>query len=180
MVPTLTTTLGVKGHRPEVGTYDNKDVVHVFGSADLVRGRLISRVVESRLSERRKDGLSKTKRMQAEFAAHLRQVGRAYPAEEYGWVVLVIDNALWHSGRVVEEAMEEQRHLMLYRLPSYSPELSEIEDLWKPMRQQVTHNRLYEQTPQLTAALTRKLLHYKRRPKAVLRTLGLLPTSAAA
>jgi hypothetical protein len=180
MVPTLAVTLGVKGHRPAVGTYDNKDVVHVFGSTNLVTGRLTSRLYESRLSVRRKDGLSKTKRMQQQFAGHLREVGRAYPVEKHGWVVLVIDNALWHQGKVVEEALEAYPHLMLYRLPSYSPELSEIEDLWKPLRQQVTHNRLYEETPQLTEALARKLLWFKRRPKAVLRTLGLLPTSAAA
>jgi hypothetical protein len=34
--------------------------------------------------------------MQEAFAAHLQHVGRLYPAERHGRVVLVIDNAPWH------------------------------------------------------------------------------------
>lgn len=33
MVPTLCRTLGVKGHRPVVGTRDDKDLLHVLASA---------------------------------------------------------------------------------------------------------------------------------------------------
>ena len=38
MVPTLCATLGVKGHRPVVGTRDDKDLVHVFGSVNCTTG----------------------------------------------------------------------------------------------------------------------------------------------
>src|SRR5262245_61896785 len=37
--PTLCTTLGVKGHRPLVGTWDNKDQVYCFAALNLVTGQ---------------------------------------------------------------------------------------------------------------------------------------------
>ena len=40
MVPTLQTTLGVKGHRPVVGTRDCKDVLYVFAVMNLIAGTL--------------------------------------------------------------------------------------------------------------------------------------------
>jgi|GEM_PF-6926127 len=54
---------------------------------------LTSRLYGSRVDSRRKDGLSKTKRMQVAFAHHLLDSARAYPADEYPEVVIVIDNA---------------------------------------------------------------------------------------
>ncbi len=45
MVPTLRTTLGVKGHRPVVGTLDDKRAVYVFGAINVVGGRLTTRQV---------------------------------------------------------------------------------------------------------------------------------------
>jgi len=42
---------------------------------------------------KKKTGLSKTRRMQAAFADHLRHVGRMYPRQTYPRVVLLIDNA---------------------------------------------------------------------------------------
>src|SRR5262249_61965643 len=40
LIPTLRTTLGVKGHRPLVGNLDGHDVLYVFGALNLVTGRL--------------------------------------------------------------------------------------------------------------------------------------------
>lgn len=80
MVPTLTATLCVKGERPVIGTRDCKDVVHTFASANVTTGEVTSRLYGSRTQKRRRDGLSKTKRMQVAFAHHLLDVARAYPA----------------------------------------------------------------------------------------------------
>ncbi len=33
MIPTLRTTLGLKGHRPLVGSLDGHDLVYVFGTS---------------------------------------------------------------------------------------------------------------------------------------------------
>jgi hypothetical protein len=68
----------------------------------------------------RKSGQSKTRRMQQAFAAHLRHVGRMYPPERCAKVVLLIDNAPWHRGKPINEAMAHNPHLEFKRLPSYS------------------------------------------------------------
>jgi hypothetical protein len=43
LVPTLRTTLAVKGFRPLVGTWDNKDLVYCFAALNLVSGQLTTR-----------------------------------------------------------------------------------------------------------------------------------------
>src|SRR3954470_24072347 len=98
MVPTLAATLGVKGHRPVVGTRDCKDVLYVFAVMNLISGALHTTTLESLQADARTSGESKTRRMQRAFAAHLRHVGRMYPRGQFGRVVLLIDNAPWHRG----------------------------------------------------------------------------------
>ncbi|HZI02583.1 MAG TPA: transposase [Archangium sp.] len=172
MVPTLTATLGIKGERPVIGTRDCKDVVHTFASANVTTGAVTSRLCGSRTRTRRKDGLSKTRRMQVAFAHHLLDVARAYPADAYSEVVLVIDNAPWHRGRPVDWALRRYPHLTLYRLPPYSPQLQPIERLWRPLRQRATHNVLFDEMTELQHALRSGLGYYRARPQAVLTLLG--------
>src|SRR5271166_102304 len=93
MVPTLQATLGVKGHRPTVGTRDCKDVLYVFAVLNLLSGALHTNTLESLQAANRKSEESKTRRMQRAFAAHLRHIGRMYPQERFSRVVLTIDNA---------------------------------------------------------------------------------------
>jgi hypothetical protein len=121
MVPTLCSTLGVKGHRPVVGSWDCKDLLYVFASVNVVTARLHTDTVESRTGLLRRTGESKTRRLQRAFAAHLRRLASRYPADEHPQVVLVIDNAPWHAGEPVEKALAENPHVELKRLPSYSP-----------------------------------------------------------
>ena len=101
MVPTLTATLGVKGHRPVVGTRDCKDVLYVFGVLNLASGAVHTNTLESLQAENRRASDSKTRRMQRAFADHLRHIGRMYPGEENPRVVLTVDNAPWHRGLLI-------------------------------------------------------------------------------
>src|SRR5262249_43929114 len=92
MVPTLAATLGVKGHRPLVGTRDNKDLLYVLAVVNLSNAAVHANTLASPQNARQRTGKSKTRRMQEAFADHLRHVGRVYPREKYPQVVLVIDN----------------------------------------------------------------------------------------
>ncbi len=161
MVPTLQATLGVKGHRPVVGTRDCKDVLYVFAVMNLVSGVLHTDTLESLQAANRKSGESKTRRMQRAFADHLRHVGRMYPAERFARVVLLIDNAPWHRGQPIDEAMAENRHLEFKRLPSYSPQLNVIERFWRLLRRRATHNRLFETMADLRRSLRASLCYYQ-------------------
>jgi transposase len=161
MVPTLTATLGVKGHRPTVGTRDCKDLLYVFAVIDVVTAAVHANLVESPARAKQATGKSKTRRMQEAFAAHLRHVARIYPADRHERVVLIIDNAPWHRGGPIDEALAEHPHLEFYRLPSYSPHLNVIERFWKLLRRRASHNRLFEALRDLKRSLRASLCYFQ-------------------
>lgn len=161
MVPTLAATLGVKGHRPIVGTRDCKDLLYVFAVVNLVTAGLHANTLESPANAKKKTGLSKTRRMQETFAAHLRHIGRMYPREKYPRVVVVIDNAPWHRGKVIDEALRDNPHLEFKRLPSYSPQMNPIERFWKKLRRRATHNRLFDTLADLKMSIRTSLCYFQ-------------------
>jgi hypothetical protein len=161
MVPTLTATLGVKGHRPAVGTWDCKHLLYVFAVVNLVTAAVHANLVDSPKGATKRTGRSKTRRLQEAFAAHLRHVGRVYPAGTHRRVVLLIDNAPWHAGALVRQALADCPHLELKRLPSYSPQLNPIERLWKVLRRRATHNRLFDTLGDLRRSLRSSLCYFQ-------------------
>lgn len=161
MVPTLAATLGVKGHRPTVGTRDCKDLLYVFAVVNLVTAAVHANTLDSPKNAKKKTGLSKTRRMQAAFADHLRHVGRMYPREKHPRVVLSIDNAPWHRGKPIDEALRDYPHLEFKRLPSYSPQLNPIERFWKKLRRRATHNRLFDTLADLKTSLRASLSYFQ-------------------
>jgi transposase len=161
MVPTLQATLGVKGHRPKVGTWDCKDLLYVFAVVNLISGALHSNTLECPKDAKKKTGKSKNRRMQEMFAQHLRHVGRVYRKDEHGEVVLLIDNAPWHRGKLVDEALADNPHLRLKRLPSYSPHLNPIERFWKKLRRRASHNRLFDTLADLKGSIRASLCYFQ-------------------
>jgi len=161
MVPTLGPTLGVKGHRPTAATRDCKDLLYVFAVVNLVSAALHSNTLLSPKGAKKQTGRSKTRRLQEAFAEHLRHVGRVYPAHRYPEVVLLIDNAPWHAGAPVREALADNPHLRLRRLPSYSPQLNPIERFWKKLRRRATHNRLFDSLADLRQSIRASLSYFQ-------------------
>jgi len=161
MVPTLGATLGVKGHRPTAGTRDCKDLLYTFAVVNVVTASLHSNLLESPARAKQRTGKSKVRRMQEAFAAHLRHVARLYPADKNQRVVLIIDNAPWHRGKPIDDALAESPHLEFKRLPSYSPQLNVIERFWKLLRRRATHNRLFESLAALKRSLRASLCYYQ-------------------
>ena len=161
MVPTLAATLGVKGHRPTVGTRDGKDLLYAFAVVNIVSATPHSDLLESPAEANRATGRSKTRRMQEAFAAHLRHIARVYPADRHKRVVLLIDNAPWHRGRPIDEALRDHPHLEFKRLPSYSPQLNPIERLWKVLRRRATHNRLFDSLADLKTSIRNSLSYFQ-------------------
>lgn len=161
MVPTLCSTLGVKGHRPVVGTRDGKDLLYVLAVVNVVTGVLHANTLESPARAKATSGKSKPRRMQEAFAAQLRHVARLYPSAEHKRVVLIIDNAPWHRGKPIDEALAEHPHLEFYRLPSYSPQLNVIERFWKLLRRRATHNRLFDDLTDLKRSIRASLCYFQ-------------------
>jgi transposase len=144
-----------------VGTRDCKDVLYVFAVMNLISGVIHANTLESLQAVNRKSNDSKTRRMQRPFAAHLRHVGRMYPEGRFGRVVLLIDNAPWHRGKLIDEAMAENPHVEFKRLPSYSPQLNPIERFWKVLRRRATHNRLFDTIADLRKSVRASLSYFQ-------------------
>lgn len=161
MVPTLCRTLGVKGHRPVVGTWDCKHLLYVFASVNVVSCALHTDTVESRTGLYRATGESKTRRLQRAFAQHLRRLGQRYPRDKYPRVVVLIDNAPWHGGEPVQKTLADNPHLELKRLPSYSPQLNVIERFWKLLRRRATHNRLFDTLADLKRSIRASVCYFQ-------------------
>jgi transposase len=161
MVPTLTATLGVKGHRPTVGTRDCKDLLYIFAVVNVITAALHCNMLESPARAKRVTGKSKTRRLQEAFAAHLRHVGRVYPKAGNKRVVLIIDNAPWHRGKLIDEALADHPHPEFYRLPSYSPQLNVIEHFWKLLRRRATHNRYFDSLSELRRSIRASLCYFQ-------------------
>lgn len=160
LIPTLRTTLGIKGHRPVVGNLDCHEYLYLFGALNLLSGRLTTRLVE-RPTKCKRHRAAKYRYLQEAFARHLRDIARAYPAERYGRVVIVVDKASWHKGALIKQVLADHPHLERYLLPSYSPKLQVIERFWKLLRRRATHNRLFATMAQLKQALRSSVCYYQ-------------------
>ena len=88
-------------------------------------------------------------------------MGRLYPADKHQRVVLIIDNAPWHQGEPVRQALADNPQLELYRLPSYSPKLNMIERFWRVLRRRATHNRLFDRLADLKRSLRNSLSYFQ-------------------
>jgi len=161
MVPTRGPTLGVKGHRPTVGTRDCKDLLDAFAVVNVVTASLHANLLESPARATQKTGQSKTRRLQEAFAAHRRHVGRLDPADKHKRVVLIIANAPWHRGGPVDAALADCPHLEFKRLPSYSPKLNVIERFGKLLRRRATHNRLFDSLTDRKKSLRASLSYFQ-------------------
>jgi hypothetical protein len=161
MVPTLAATLGLKGQRPAVGTWDNKGLLYVLAVLNVVTAAVHANTLECPRDAKRRTGKSKNRRLTEAFAAHLRHVGRQYPKERYPRVVLIIDNAPWHAGQAVGDALRENPHLEFKRLPPYSPQLNPVERFWRVLRRRATHNRLFDALADLKRSVRNSLSYFQ-------------------
>lgn len=161
MVRTLAATLGGKGHRPLVGTRDCKDLLYVFAVVNPVSAAVHASTLERPRNAAKKAGRSKARRMQQAFADHRRHIGRMYPREKHPRVVLPVDNAPWHRGKPIDEAMRGNPHREFKRLPSYSPPLNPVERSGKKLRRRATHNRLFDTLADLKASLRASLSYFQ-------------------
>ena len=73
----------------------------------------------------------------------------------------MIDNAPWHAGEPVRQALADNPHLELYRLPGYSPCLNVIERFWKQLRRRATHNRLFDTLADLKRSIRASLCSFQ-------------------
>ena len=87
------------------------------------------------------------------FSMALDEFAREVGAGEQRRIVLVVDQAGWHTGKEVE--VPEGIHLEF--LPAGSPELMPAQRLW-PLTNEILANRLFEEIEELEEALVERCL----------------------
>ena len=82
-------------------------------------------------------------------------------------MVLIIDDAPWHRGKPIDEALAANPHLEFKRLPGYSPQLNAIEHFWELLRRRATHDRFFEVLSDLKRSIRASLCYLQTVRKRV-------------
>lgn len=125
----LSYTWSPVGQQPQVKTTGIRKGYKVFGSIEFFSGQFIYQGLEER------------------FNSNSYQVFLQYLLSHFsGPVILIQDGARYHTSKVTRQFIQEhQSQLIVYQLPSYSPDFNPIEYLWKKVKTKATHNRYFEE-----------------------------------
>jgi transposase len=73
----------------------------------------------------------------AHTVCFLQQIAETFPE---GSITLVWDQASFHTSRIVEEWLSEHPRFHVILLPTASPQMNPVEDLWRHLKQRVAAN----------------------------------------
>ncbi len=159
---TLTYTWAGRGQQPQVKTSGKRKGSKVCGLIEYFTGCLFSQGQEGRLNS-------------TAFIAFLRGVREqtTHP------IILMQDGARYHTSAETNAFFTQQAaRLQVCQLPTYAPDYTPIEKLWKKMKQQDTHLHSFPTFAALTDKVEQALLKFANIPEEIL-ALCRLPTELA-
>ena len=118
LVPVLGTTWAKKGETPKVKVTGNRGSIAV-SSAISPSGRMVFRIEKKNVN-------SET------FIDFLKQI-----IKNHKWrkIIVVTDNSPSHTAKAVQDFIEENKNkIIVYYLPTYSPDLNPDEEVWKYLK----------------------------------------------
>lgn len=99
--------------------------------------------------------------------------GKSSAASKSIRTVLVIDNFVIHHSQKTEQFLEQYAdQLEPFALPTCSPCLNVIEQLWKHLRRKLTHNDLFPSIADLVQAVCSFLEALNQTPQLALSLIG--------
>jgi len=153
----LSYTWARKGHQPQVKTTGLRKGYKVFGAIEFFSGRLIYQGTEARFQ---------SDSYQAFLQHLLSQVS--------GTIILIQDGARYHTSKSTHEFLEQhKKRLLVYQLPSYSPDYNPIEYLWKKVKTNATHNRYFAEFVKLVISVEEALQVLATQTTEILRLMGI-------
>lgn len=153
----LSYTWARKGHQPQVKTTGLRKGYKVFGAIEFFSGRLIHQGTELRFQ---------SDSYQAFLLYLLSQVS--------GIIILIQDGARYHTSKATRTFLElHKKRLLVYQLPSYSPDYNPIEYLWKKVKSKATHNRYFAEFVQLLKSVEEALQVLATQTNEILRLMGM-------
>jgi len=152
----LSYTWGRKGRQTQVKTTGLRKGYKVFGAIEFFSGRLIYQGTEERFQSNSYQS----------FLLHLL-------SQVSGKVILIQDGARYHTSKATREFFEQHKErLLVYQLPSYSPDYNPIEYLWKKVKTKATHNRYFAEFVKLIASVDLALDVLAAQADEILRLMG--------
>jgi hypothetical protein len=149
-----------RGQQRKIDTPGQNQKRYGFGAVNWMTGAVVRHIAERKNSQA--------------FCALIDLICQQY--HEPGstpHVILVLDNyGIHHSAQTRARLDREAGWLTVCWLPTYTPQLNPIEQLWKRLRQQVTHNHLFASIEAVVAAVDRFFRQMDANPAAVLSTIG--------
>jgi transposase len=86
-------------------------------------------------------------------------------------IILILDNARYHHATMIQPWLKKNsRKIQLFFLPPYSPDLNNIERVWKMTRRVCTHNRYFARMDELLEVVKKQMKIWSR-PNETLRKL---------
>lgn len=128
LTPTLSWQWALEGSRPTVDTWGTQAAINLFTGVNQTSPKLNYRVFPRQNS--------------AHFCQFLKHLLNQYPNKR---LLLILDHARFHTSRQTTQFFERHRkRLEPLFLPKYSPNLNPTEQLFRWLRQDVTHNQFFE------------------------------------
>lgn len=116
------------GQQVRVATPPRNGHWTLFGSLNVQTGRFLWQAYAKAVSE--------------SFIAFLEYLLEGYAT---GQIVLVVDNASYHTSRAVVTWLKEHPRVLLLYLPSRRPQLNPVEKIWAALKDHVAANRSFAQ-----------------------------------
>jgi transposase len=152
----LAYTWAPKGKQPIVKTSGIRKGYKVFGMIEFFSGQFFYQGIEGRFNSE-------------SYRAFLEEVLKKVP----GKIILIQDGAKYHTCQATLEFFEQhEKHLIVYQLPSYSPDYNPIEYLWKKAKGKATHNRYFEEFAKLIHSVETALAALATETEEILRLMG--------
>ena len=144
------------GQQPQVKTTGLRKGYKVFGVIEFFSGRLIHQGLEDR------------------FNSDSYQTFLLYLLAQFsGPIILIQDGAKYHTSQATREFFQRhQDHLIVYQLPSYSPDYNPIEYLWKKVKTKATHNRYFAEFTKLIRSVEEALTILAAQADEIKRLMG--------
>ena len=152
----LSYTWAPRGHQPQIKTTGLRKGYKVFGAIEYFTGRLIYQGTEERFQS-------------DSYQAFLRYLLSQVP----GTIILIQDGARYHTSKSTRQFLEHhKKRLLVYQLPSYSPDYNPIEYLWKKVKTKATHNRYFAEFVKLVNSVEEALHVLVTQSDEILRLMG--------
>jgi len=152
----LSYTWGLVGHQPLVKTTGKRKGYKVFGVIEFFSGRLLYQGLEDRFNS-------------DSYQAFLLYLLAQVP----GKIILIQDGAKYHTSQSTRAFFEQHKdRLIVYQLPSYSPDYNPIEYLWKKVKTKATHNRYFAEFAKLIRSVDEALTILASQADEIKRLMG--------